>query len=107
PLHAFLVVFLPDLRPGPSKHVRYFVRDNGTSNHTLREPIHWVYCLNALDKGIRFTLVETADSLECAGHSNRFNKRFGIIEDAFVVEADELARGVAVRSVDLDGLQLV
>src|SRR5690606_33021911 len=53
----------------------------------------------------RIAFLETADLLEITHDSNRLGERFGIVEDAFVIEPDEAALPVAVRRVDLDRLQ--
>ena len=47
------------------------------------------------------------ESLQVADDPDRLHERFGVVEDAFVVEPDYAAGGVAVRRVDLDRLQLV
>ena len=106
PLHALLVVLLPDPGPRAVEQVRHLVFNHLPRHHRRRAAVDRVDRLHALDELVRRAFFEAADPLEHARHADRFDERLGVVEDAFVIEADELAGAVAVRRVDLDRLQL-
>src|SRR4029453_2396851 len=106
PLHAFLVVFLPDLRPWAVVHIRHLVWNDGARDTRFGASVDWKDRLNALDEGVGFAGFESAVPLERADHSDWFNECFRIVKDAFVVQAEEFAGLVATGGVDFDGRRL-
>src|SRR5690606_28041 len=106
PLHAALVILLPDRGPRPAVDIRHLERDHGAGRDRRRAAFDRKDRLDAFDEDERIAFLETADLLEIPHDANRLHERFGVVKDALVIEPDEAAVLVAVRRVDLDRLQL-
>src|SRR5215469_13207228 len=102
--HPLLEILLPDMRPGPSIHVRDLVLDRLPGYHRGGSAVLREDGLDALDEGIGVTLLEAAELEVVANDANGLHQRVRVVEDRLVIEADELALRVAIGAVDLDGL---
>src|SRR5688572_27661021 len=106
-LHAGLVMLLPDLPPGPAVHVRHLVLDGRARRDRRRAAVDRVELRQAFDERERIAGLDAAQALKVAHDAHGLNESLGVVEDTLVVQADDVAGGVAIRRVDLDRLQRV
>src|SRR6185503_7672321 len=107
PLHAFLVIALPDLRPRPAINVRHAILDDLTRRHRSRVAVNGKTLRDALHDYERVALVELPLLVEVVHDAHGFDERFVVVQHDLLLDAYERAAGILAGRVDLDRLQLV
>src|SRR6186713_2529037 len=91
-LHVLFVVLLPHLCPGPPVHVGDFVLERGSGGEWRRLAVHRVDRLYTFDEHVWITLIRVALFGEGPHDARRLDERFRVVEDGFVVQAEEPTR---------------
>src|SRR5690606_40732499 len=89
PLHAFLVVLLPHIRPRAAEHVEDLVLEPGTWRQRGPDAVHRIQRLNAFDVGIRRPLAELAHLSEVADDTDRLDERLRAEEHTSELQSRE------------------
>src|SRR6478609_1295743 len=106
PLHALLVVLLPDLRPGSPIGIRQRVFECVTRRFRRGIAVHRKDVRHTLHHDQRLVFIEPAQPVPGLHDPDRVDISLLVIEHGLVPDTDQLATGILARCVDLDRLQL-
>src|SRR5688572_28414587 len=107
PLHAFLVIALPDLRPRPPINVRHAVLGDLTRRHRRRVAVDGKALRHALHDHERVAFAVVALFVEVVHDAHGLDERFRIVQHDLLLDAQERAGRVLARRIDLDRLHPV
>src|SRR5688572_7025912 len=107
PRHAVLMIALPDLRPRPAEDVRRGVLEGVARRHRRGVTLHRETLRNAFHDRKRLDVAVATEPVEMLDDAQGLDERLRVVEHDLLRDADQGARGIRARRVDLDRLEFV